>query len=72
MKRYLVIFEKTETGYSCYVPDLPGCIATGKTKSIAEKNIYEAIKFHLEGLEEEGLKIPTSKSEGEVMIFARE
>ncbi|HNR49706.1 MAG TPA: type II toxin-antitoxin system HicB family antitoxin, partial [Bacteroidia bacterium] len=57
MKKYLVIFEKTKTGYSCYVPDLPGCIATGKTKIIAEKNIYEAIKFHIEGLEEEGLKV---------------
>ena len=46
MKKYVVIFEKTATGYSAYVPDLPGCIATGKTKLVAEKNIYEAILFH--------------------------
>lgn len=50
MKKYLVIFEKTKTGFSVYVPDLPGCIATGPTKSEAEKNIFEAIEFHLQGL----------------------
>ncbi len=72
MKKYLVIFEKTKTGYSCYVRDLPGCIATGKTKIIAEKNIYEAIKFHIEGLEEEGLKVPVAKSESEMMVFIQE
>ncbi len=70
MKKYLVIFEKTKTGYSCYVPDLNGCIATGKTKAIAEKNIFAAIKFHLEGLEEEGMKIPVAKTESEMMVFA--
>ena len=53
MKKYLIILEKTRTGYSVYVPDLPGCIATGKTKEIAEENTYEAMKFHLEGLQEE-------------------
>lgn len=63
MKKYIVIFEKTETGYSVYVPDLPGCIATGKTKNIAENNIYEAIRFHLEGLKLENLSIPKSRSE---------
>jgi predicted RNase H-like HicB family nuclease len=63
MKKYIVIFEKTDTGYSVYVPDLPGCIATGKTKNIAEKNIYEAIRFHLEGLKLENLSIPKSRSE---------
>jgi len=50
-----IILEKTGTGYSVYVPDLPGCIATGITKEIAEENIYEAIKFHLEGLKEENI-----------------
>lgn len=63
MKKYIVIFEKTNTGYSVYVPDLPGCIATGKTKNIAENNIYEAIRFHLEGLKLENLSIPKSRSE---------
>ena len=54
--KYLVIYEKTETGYSAYVPDLPGCIATGDTKQNASANIKEAISFHIEGLKEEGYK----------------
>lgn len=70
MKKFLVVYEKTKTGYSGYVPDLPGVIATGKTKKIAEKNIYEAIKFHLEGLQEEGLPIPKSSADSEVLVFA--
>ena len=69
MKKYLIISERTETGYSVYVPDLPGCIATGETKEIAEKNIYEAIKFHLEGLQEENMLIPESKSEAITLFF---
>ena len=63
MKKYLIIIEKTETGYSAYVPDLLGCIATGKTKTIAEINIYEAIRFHVEGLKESNLPIPLNKTE---------
>ena len=55
-------FEKTDTGYSAYVQDLPGCIATGETKSDCENNIYAAIKFHIERLTEEGLSIPDLKS----------
>ncbi len=70
MKRFLVVYEKTATGYSSYVPDLPGVIATGKTKKIIEKNIVEAIQFHLEGLKEEGLPIPKSTAESEVLVFA--
>ncbi|MEX0810740.1 MAG: type II toxin-antitoxin system HicB family antitoxin [Chitinophagales bacterium] len=57
MLKYLVIIEKTKTGYSAYVPDLPGCIASAKTKKVVEQSIYEAVKFHIEGLKEEGLKI---------------
>ncbi len=52
MIKYLVIYEKTETGYSAYIPDLPGCVATGATKKQVERNIYEAVKFHMEGLRE--------------------
>ena len=68
--KYLVIFEKTEKGYSAYVPDLSGCIATGKTKSIIEKHIIEAIQFHLEGLKEENIKIPLSKTQADTFVFA--
>ncbi len=54
MLKYLVIYEKTDTGHSAYIPDLPGCIATGKTRRQVEKNIYEAMTFHIEGLKLEG------------------
>jgi predicted RNase H-like HicB family nuclease len=70
MKKFLVVYEKTTTGYSSYVPDLPGVIATGKTKRITEKNIAEAIQFQLEGLKEEGLPIPRSEAMSEVLVFA--
>lgn len=58
MKKYLVVFEKTKTGYSAYVPDLPGCISTGKNRKDTEKNIQEAIEFHIEGMTLDGYKIP--------------
>ncbi len=69
MIKYLVIYEKTATGYSAYVPDLPGCIATASTKKSIEKNIYESIQFHLEGLREEKLPIPKAAAESEMMVF---
>ena len=56
--RYAVVIEKATNNYSAYVPDLPGCIATGKTVEEAEKLIREAIEFHLTGLREGGLPIP--------------
>lgn len=70
MTKYLVIYEKTKTGFSAYVPDLPGCIATASTKKSIEKNIFEAIQFHLEGLKSEGLSLPKSISASEVLVFA--
>lgn len=53
MKKYLMIMEETETGYSAFSPDVPGCGSTGKTKEEVERNIQEAIEFHLEELREE-------------------
>jgi len=53
--KYLIIFEKTETGYSLYSPDLPGCVSVGETQEDAEKNMREAIAFHLEGMLTEGI-----------------
>ena len=58
MKKYLIIVEKTETGYSAYSPDVPGCGSTGQTKEEVERNIQEAIQFHIEGLREEGYPAP--------------
>ena len=69
MIKYLIIFEKSETGYSCYVPDLDGCVASGRTKQNAEKNIIEAIQFHLEGMKIEGLKVPKPITESETIAF---
>jgi predicted RNase H-like HicB family nuclease len=56
MKKYLIIVEPTATGYSAYSPDVPGCAAVGKTREEVERNIAEAIEFHLEGLKLEVMK----------------
>ncbi len=58
MMQYLIIIEKTETGYSAYSPDLPGCVSTGATREEIEQNMHEAMEFHLDGLKLEGLEIP--------------
>lgn len=58
MRRFLVVIEKTESNYSAYSPDLPGCIATGKTREAVEKNMRAAIELHIEGLQEDALPIP--------------
>jgi predicted RNase H-like HicB family nuclease len=60
--RYAIVIEKAESNYSAYVPDLPGCVATGATVEEAESQIREAIEFHLEGLREDGLSIPQPTS----------
>ena len=56
--QYLIVIEKTETGYSAYSPDLLGCISTGATREEVEQNMREAVEFHLDGLKLEGLEIP--------------
>jgi predicted RNase H-like HicB family nuclease len=58
MNKYLIIIEKTKTGYSAYSPDLPGCVSVGKTISETEYNMKEAIEFHIEGMIEEGYEVP--------------
>lgn len=58
MKKYLVVFEKTKKRYSAYVPDLPGCITSGKTRNEIVMNIQKAIEFHIEGMIIDGEKIP--------------
>ena len=62
MRKYLVIFEKANGNYSAYSPDIPGCVATGATRKDVEKNIREAINFHIEGLEKDGAPIPEPSS----------
>jgi predicted RNase H-like HicB family nuclease len=60
--KYAVIIEPGERNYSAYVPDLPGCVATGMTLEEVEHTIQEAIAFHLEGMQLEGLPIPAPTS----------
>ena len=57
-EKNLVIYEKSKTGYSAYVPDLQGCTSAGETREEVEKNIIEAIKLHIKLMKKEGLKIP--------------
>lgn len=56
--RYGIVIEKAQKNYAAYVPDLPGCVSTGKDIKEVELNIREAIRFHLDGLREDGLPIP--------------
>ncbi|MGO9485919.1 MAG: type II toxin-antitoxin system HicB family antitoxin [Rhodomicrobium sp.] len=60
--RYAIVIEKTEENYSAYAPDLPGCVATGATPEETEAAMREAIRFHIEGLLEDGLPVPASES----------
>ena len=68
MHRFLIVIEKASGNFSAYSPDLPGCVATGKTQKEAEQNIYSAIKMHLQGLIEDHLPIPKSEAFSEYII----
>jgi len=63
--RYAIVIEKAEGNYSAYVPDLPGCVATGATVAETEAEIREAIAFHLEGMREDGVTPPAPQSQVE-------
>lgn len=56
--RYLVIIEKSDTGYAAYSPDLEGCVATGATIDEVEGTMREAVEFHIDGLKESGVEVP--------------
>ena len=71
MRKYLIIYEKGNDGYSDYVPDLPGCTTAGATKSEAAENIIEAIKLHMEVMKESGYEIPEATSESEMLVLAK-
>lgn len=60
--RYAIVIEKAGPNFSAYVPDLPGCIATGATVEEVEREIREAIEFHIEGLREDGTPVPPPSS----------
>lgn len=65
MMKYLIVIEKAGKNFSAYIPDVPGCVATGKTAADAKQAIKEALEFHLEGLAEDGQKAPTPAALGE-------
>jgi predicted RNase H-like HicB family nuclease len=63
MNRYLIIVEETPSGYSAYSPDVPGCVATAAARSEVEREMHDAIEFHIEGLRAAGEEIPKPRSE---------
>lgn len=65
--KYLIVIEKTETGYSAYSPDLEGCVATGSNRAEVEATMKDAIEFHIDGLREEGYDIPKPHSYAEYL-----
>ena len=60
--KYGIVIERADGNLSAYVPDLPGCVATGKTLEEVERQIHDAIQFHIEGLREDGLAVPVPSS----------
>lgn len=62
MTRYLIVVERTASGYSAYSPDLPGCVATGSSRHEIDRNMREAIELQLEGLRAEGMEVPAPSS----------
>ena len=69
--RYAIVLERGAASYGAYVPDLPGCVAAGETREEVLRLIREAIAFHIEGLEAEGLPIPEASSTAEYVEVAK-
>jgi predicted RNase H-like HicB family nuclease len=65
MEQFLIVIEQATGNYSAYCPDLPGCIATGKTSEEVKQRMAEAIKMHLEGMREDNIPIPAMKSQAD-------
>jgi len=70
MYRFLVVIERAKKNYSAYSPDLPGCVATGKTYKEAEQNMYEAIRMHLRGLREDNCSLPKPQAMAEYLVLS--
>ena len=68
--RYAIVIERTDNNFSAYVPDLPGCVATGATVAETEAAIREAIACHIEGMQEDGLPIPAASRQVEYIEIA--
>jgi len=70
MYRFLIVIEKANDNYSAYCPDLPGCVATGKTREDTERNMYEAVQMHLQGMIEDKMAIPENVTVAEYIAVA--
>ena len=68
MHKFLIIIEKANDNYSAYSPDLAGCVATGESHEEAERNMYEAIELHLDGMKEDNIPIPESSSSAQYVV----
>ena len=69
MHRFLVVIEKANGNYSAYSPDLPGCVATGRTRDQAARNMHAAIEMHVRGLQEDNLPVPQAHSFAEYVAI---
>ena len=69
MHRFLIVIEKAEGNYSAYSPDLPGCVATGRTRDQVARNMHAAIDMHVRGLLEDKLPVPQSHSYAEYIAI---
>ncbi len=69
MYRFLIIIEKAEGNFSAYSPDLPGCVATGRTREQAAENMHKAIELHIRGLREDRLPVPKAHSFAEIIAI---
>lgn len=70
MYRFLIVIEKTKNNYSAYCPDLPGCVATGKTRQETELNMHAALEMHVQGMIEDKMPIPESVTFAEYIAVA--
>ena len=70
MYRFLIVIEKANNNFSAYCPDLPGCVATGKTREETERNMHEAVQMHVQGMIEDKLPIPESVTFAEYIAVA--
>ena len=69
MFKFLIVFEKTKTGYSAFSPDLQGCIATGSTKDETEENMFTAVQLHLKGMIADKIPVPKPQSPSEYILL---
>lgn len=70
MHRFLIVIEKANKNYAAYSPDLPGCVATGKTREQATRNMYQAIEMHVRGMMEDKLPVPKSHAFAEYVAVS--